>query len=176
MGDIVILNFNIINNKYGLILFMFFLLFSFVGLICLNIIKYRKFNKIDKDDDSNELVDTKNSIDSDNLTDNEKKEINIVNEILDDENIEYSDETIKIPIEDIHKRIEELSKIGNDKKDNKNLEDTVVLFSTDDIKEIIKKDLDKVENNKKKQSVDKSLKKTDKNSKNELKSSNKTRK
>ena len=71
MGDIVILNFNIINNKYGLILFMFFLLFSFVGLICLNIIKYRKFNKIDKDDDSNELVDTKNSIDSDNLTDND---------------------------------------------------------------------------------------------------------
>ena len=176
MGDIVILYFNIINNKYGLILFMFFLLFSFVGLICLNIIKYRKFNKIDKADDSNELVDSKDSIDSDNLTDNEKKEINIINEILDDENIEYSDETIKIPIEDIHKRIEELSKIGNDKKDNKNLEDTVVLFSTDDIKEIIKKDLDKVENNKKKQSVDKSLKKTDKNSKNELKSSNKTKK
>jgi len=88
------------------------------------------------------------------------------------EKIDKLDDTIQISLDDIQKRIDELNGIDIKKKNNKKVgEDTVVLFTKDDIKEAIKNDLN-MSKNKEKSSVSDN-KKVKANNKKENKSDSK---
>lgn len=135
--------YKIIKSKIG---FALCVLIPFITLIIIELLNICKLNQkkeikleetkiIDNKEELKEIIETK--IEEVKKTKKESKKI---------------EQTIQIPLLEIQKQIKE----SNNKEKNNNLEDTVVLFNKEDIKEVIKKELSTKTVDKKKKATKKS--------------------
>jgi len=127
----------ILDNK---LYFILFLILPFILLFIIELIKIIRDLRI---------KEIKNNLDLENLvTEEEREKINEVieniidehlDEIVDDEKEKEQEKTIQIPLKEIQNEIEALNKKLS--KNDNDLDKTEVLFTTDDIKEIIEKEI-----------------------------------
>lgn len=125
----------ILDNK---LYFILYLIAPFILLFIIELIKIIRDLRI---------KEVKNNLDLENLmTEEEQEKINEVIENIIDEHLDEivadekeQEKTIQIPLKEIQDEIEKLNKKLS--QDDNDLDKTEVLFSTDDIKEIIKKEL-----------------------------------
>ena len=143
----------IIKHKVGLILS---LVLPFLGLLSLELIaifKESKRKEIEKEVKET-LDEFKSFEDKSELSKAIEQSIEMqIKEIKDAKRdfkkIDSLEQTIQIPMEEIQKQIRELSKNTKEESDDCN-NDTLVLFTKDDIKDVIKKELKNTKNKSKK--------------------------
>lgn len=173
----------IIRDKVGFvvcILIPFSILFVLEFISFIKEVKRKEMEKImAKQLDELKNIDDKSDL-SKAIEDTINDQIKEIKEAKRDfKKINELEETIKIPLEEIQRRIDELNNMNNSKVDDDKVgDDTVVLFTKDDIKDAIKKDLDSVKkkkNTSKKNNVKKS-KNSDSSKEKEVKEKNSTKK